>query len=699
MNPIAQDDSPSGQLFSLAEYRNQSVKRKKSGTAAKTGLKSQKNESSESGRPATLFTLPTPSSSTSRSQLGENNFLKPQLNSAQHKTKPSLSPGAGQPVKFSVQTPGVKPVLEAASLPQKEDSPQPASSFTSPSKPKGKGKKAWDQEVTLSGADLKQWVDEGLVALKRVAAELDRLDCAEASFLETGSAAVKTWGVAVELLKTLPPESDRDAQLVLEQLAAGLLAGARGRIGVILAEIFQSLADASGPATLNCAHLKSAFHLLAQRVGRLAGQNAGGLLPLQELLRATLPREASLQAETTVKELLGQAWVCAQENWCEQMEVSGRKDSTSAVFLVLLAALCDLVEQISPACGQLALPSAPCTSSSVEMIKSLAGMESEMDGKPVTSRQVTREGNLEIFWQGTLSQEETLSLIQKLKDQQIQAIVTGRPDPFGIGLRKLWAASSHPRLVLETLQARSGWGVIQDRALTSGRKIQEISALTVADPWSAPVGEANVLAFQEAQYPPVSHPALITVTAAIGLVGELASLGAKVIWAPNQMPADFLTQIEEYGSGLVQLVPGNPTAQVWAAGLIGEAARRGIKLLVAPVQNELQALEVTRACLPVVSTQISPEQLLSLQRERTLQALEHFRTWEILSVQQLKTGFAYSPFEDQARILVKRDEDPQLLAQLQLELLQACPWIRIEVVKGNQGGPTVLGLRSKPAAW
>ena len=118
--------------------------------------------------------------------------------------------------------------------------------------------------------------------------------------------------------------------------------------------------------------------------------------------------------------------------------------------------------------------------------------------------------------------------------------------------------------------------------------------------------------------------------------------------------------------------------------------------MVAPTQDDLQVLEVTRALTQVVSSAIEPPELLQLQRSRAFDALATQRTWSV----DTKTPFellssAVTPTDIQARILIGSGEDPDIISRVQTAFSQGSPGIRIELISGGQSGATLVGVLSQ----
>ena len=284
-----------------------------------------------------------------------------------------------------------------------------------------------------------------------------------------------------------------------------------------------------------------------------------------------------------------------------------------------------------------------------------------------------------LTWRGEADNSRFEQLRRQLEENGVYGAITGRADMLGIGPRMLLVRSRHPRRVIELLPEKSGMVLtrppLPDESETSS--------------------SSNLVSLGSSQVIRPIRPAVLAYTSAPGLVGDLANLGATVVYSRPGIPLQVLPIIAGMEQQVVQVLPCDQVSAAELADLVRPAKDQGIDLMVAPTQDDLQVLEAARALTQVVSSAITHSDLMQLQRSRTFDALARQRTFNVapeMSFELLTSSV--NRHDVQVRILSASKEDPELIARVQNALFQKSPEIRIELISGGQSGATVVGVLS-----
>ena len=369
----------------------------------------------------------------------------------------------------------------------------------------------------------------------------------------------------------------------------------------------------------------------------------------------------------SIEDILSRAWLSSQVALVEGAEENhGRPDARAAVLMLLIAAM---VETYALENHQ----EAGAVNTSLQMIR---------DMLPASNQRlaaVSRLNSLVLTWRGQADNPRFEQLRTQLENG-VYGAMTGRADMLGIGSRMLLVRTRHPRRVIELLPDKTGMILTRPPL-----------PVTSENPTNS-----NLVSLDSSRAIRPVRPALLAYTSSPGLVGDLANLGAVVVLSRQGIPLEVLPVIAEMEQEVVSVLPCNQLAAAELANLVRPAKDKGIELLVAPTQDDLQVLEVTRALTQVVSSAIEPPELLQLQRSRAFDALATQRTWSV----DTKTPFellssAVTPTDIQARILIGSGEDPDIISRVQTAFSQGSPGIRIELISGGQSGATLVGVLSQ----
>ncbi|MDU1683934.1 MAG: hypothetical protein E6829_03130, partial [Varibaculum cambriense] len=106
-------------------------------------------------------------------------------------------------------------------------------------------------DLLVTGANIRTWVKISGEVLQAGQSALDAMDLHSELDSDTGANALYTWDKVALTVAGLPAGADKDARWVLEAVADASLAGARGMIGIVLAELASVAAGATSAPTLN----------------------------------------------------------------------------------------------------------------------------------------------------------------------------------------------------------------------------------------------------------------------------------------------------------------------------------------------------------------------------------------------------------------------------------------------------------------
>ena len=523
-------------------------------------------------------------------------------------------------------------------------------------------------DLLVTGANIRTWVKISGEVLQAAQSALDAMDLHSELDSDTGANALYTWDKVALTVAGLPAGADKDARWVLEAVADASLAGARGMIGIVLAELTSVAAGTTSTPTLNPVQLLKILRssrdcpdrCLLPAVERLDPPTLSGLIEEVNAELETQPEQMSIE------DILSRAWLASQVALVEGAEDNrGRPDARAAVLMLLIAAMLETYARENQ-------QEIGAVNTSLQMVRDMVPKSHSAVHTP------TQMNSLMLTWRGETDNSRFDKLRRQLEENGVYGAMTGRADMLGIGPRILLVRSRHPRRVIELLPEKSGMVLIRPPL-----------------PVETEASSSNLVSLGSSHTIHPIRPAVLAYTSAPGLVADIANLGATVVYSRRGIPLQILPVIAEMEQEVVQVLPCDQVSAAELTNLIRPAKDQGIELMVAPTQDDLQVLEAARALTQVVSSAIVPADLIQLQRSRTFDSLARQRTFSVSPQMPFELLSASVNRDDvQARILSGRGEDSELISRVQNALFQGAPGIRIELISGGQSGATVVGVLS-----
>lgn len=523
-------------------------------------------------------------------------------------------------------------------------------------------------DLLVTGANIRTWVKISGEVLQAGQPALDAMDLHSELDSDTGANALYTWDKVALTVAGLPAGADKDARWVLEAVADASLAGARGMIGIVLAELASVAAGATNTPTLNPVQLLKILRssrdcpdrCLLPAVERLDPPTLSGLIEEVNAELETQPEQMSIE------DILSRAWLASQVALVEGAEDNrGRPDARAAVLMLLIAAMLETYARENQ-------QDIGAVNTSLQMVRDMV---------PKSHAAVHAPGqmnSLMLTWRGETDNSRFEELRRQLEKNGVYGAMTGRADMLGIGPRILLVRSRHPRRVIELLPEKSGMVLIRPPL-----------------PVDTEASTSNLVSLGSSHTIHPIRPAVLAYTSAPGLVADIANLGATVVYSRRGIPLQILPVIAEMEQEVVQVLPCDQVSAAELTNLVRPAKDQGIDLMVAPTQDDLQVLEAARALTQVVSSAIAPAELIQLQRSRTFDSLARQRTFSVSPQMPFELLSSSVNRDDvQARILSGHGEDSELISRVQNALFQGAPGIRIELISGGQSGATVVGVLS-----
>lgn len=523
-------------------------------------------------------------------------------------------------------------------------------------------------DLLVTGANIRTWVKISGEVLQAGQSALDAMDLHSELDSDTGANALYTWDKVALTVAGLPAGADKDARWVLEAVADASLAGARGMIGIVLAELASVAAGATSAPTLNPVQLLKILRssrdcpdrCLLPAVERLDPPTLSGLIEEVNAELETQPEQMSIE------DILSRAWLASQVALVEGAEDNrGRPDARAAVLMLLIAAMLETYARENQ-------QEVGAVNTSLQMVRDMVPQSHSAVHMP------GQMNSLMLTWRGETDNSRFEELRRQLEENGVYGAMTGRADMLGIGPRILLVRSRHPRRVIELLPEKSGMVLIRPPL-----------------PVETEASTSNLVSLGSSHTIHPIRPTVLAYTSAPGLVADIANLGATVVYSRRGIPLQILPVIAEMEQEVVQVLPCDQVSAAELTNLVRPAKDQGIDLMVAPTQDDLQVLEAARALTQVVSSAIAPAELIQLQRSRTFDSLARQRTFSV-SPQMPFDMLSSSVNRDdvQARILSGHGEDSELISRVQNALFQGAPGIRIELISGGQSGATVVGVLS-----
>lgn len=523
-------------------------------------------------------------------------------------------------------------------------------------------------DLLVTGANIRTWVKISGEVLQAGQSALDAMDLHSELDSDTGANALYTWDKVALTVAGLPAGADKDARWVLEAVADASLAGARGMIGIVLAELASVAAGTADTPTLNPVQLLKILRssrdcpdrCLLPAVERLDPPTLSGLIEEVNAELETQPEQMSIE------DILSRAWLASQVALVEGAEDNrGRPDARAAVLMLLIAAMLETYARENQ-------QEIGAVNTSLQMVRDMVPKSHSSVHTP------TQMNSLMLTWRGETDNLRFDKLRRQLEENGVYGAMTGRADMLGIGPRILLVRSRHPRRVIELLPEKSGMVLIRPPL-----------------PVETEASSSNLVSLGSSHTIHPVRPAVLAYTSAPGLVADIANLGATVVYSRPGISPQVLPVIAEMEQEVVQVLPCDQVSAAELTNLVRPAKDQGIDLMVAPTQDDLQVLEAARALTQVVSSAIVPADLIQLQRSRTFDSLARQRTFSVTPEMPFDMLSSSVNRDDvQARILSGRGEDSELISRVQNALFQGAPGIRIELISGGQSGATVVGVLS-----
>lgn len=523
-------------------------------------------------------------------------------------------------------------------------------------------------DLLVTGANIRTWVKISGEVLQAGQSALDAMDLHSELDSDTGANALYTWDKVALTVAGLPAGADKDARWVLEAVADASLAGARGMIGIVLAELASVAAGATSAPTLNPVQLLKILRssrdcpdrCLLPAVERLDPPTLSGLIEEVNAELETQPEQMSIE------DILSRAWLASQVALVEGAEDNrGRPDARAAVLMLLIAAMLETYARENQ-------QEVGAVNTSLQMVRDMVPQSHSAVHMP------GQMNSLMLTWRGETDNSRFEELRRQLEENGVYGAMTGRADMLGIGPRILLVRSRHPRRVIELLPEKSGMVLIRPPL-----------------PVETEASTSNLVSLGSSHTIHPIRPAVLAYTSAPGLVADIANLGATVVYSRRGIPLQILPVIAEMEQEVVQVLPCDQVSAAELTNLVRPAKDQGIDLMVAPTQDDLQVLEAARALTQVVSSAIAPAELIQLQRSRTFDSLARQRTFSVSPQMPFELLSSSVNRDDvQARILSGHGEDSELISRVQNALFQGAPGIRIELISGGQSGATVVGVLS-----
>ena len=523
-------------------------------------------------------------------------------------------------------------------------------------------------DLLVTGANIRTWVKISGEVLQAGQSALDAMDLHSELDSDTGANALYTWDKVALTVAGLPAGADKDARWVLEAVADASLAGARGMIGIVLAELASVAAGATSAPTLNPVQLLKILRssrdcsdrCLLPAVERLDPPTLSGLIEEVNAELETQPEQMSIE------DILSRAWLASQVALVEGAEDNrGRPDARAAVLMLLIAAMLETYARENQ-------QEVGAVNTSLQMVRDMVPQSHSAVHAP------GQMNSLMLTWRGETDNSRFEELRKQLEENGVYGAMTGRADMLGIGPRILLVRSRHPRRVIELLPEKSGMVLIRPPL-----------------PVETEASTSNLVSLGSSHTIHPIRPAVLAYTSAPGLVADIANLGATVVYSRRGIPLQILPVIAEMEQEVVQVLPCDQVSAAELTNLVRPAKDQGIDLMVAPTQDDLQVLEAARTLTQVVSSAITPAELIQLQRSRTFDSLARQRTFSVSPQMPFELLSSSVNRDDvQARILSGRGEDSELISRVQNALFQGAPGIRIELISGGQSGATVVGVLS-----
>lgn len=605
----------------------------------------------------------------------------------------------------------------------------------------------YDTEIT--GADIRQWVRKTDTALARAKTLLDQIDQAGGYDYDTGANALFTWGAVTSEVNALAANADQDCSIVFKTIADTAIRNPRGIIGIVLAQLFYDLAkkiENWGRKTLRpleLVELLSTLDLSTQTCLLPAAQNP----PSLEGVLADIGIEMENQPQVlSLEDICSRTWMSTQISFAEEAEENGA-DARAGVFLLMAATMWDsYLENNHEAETDPAYALEP----TLEMLRDLAALNAQNQelGNPGINRESKRNNIYEVAWQGLLDRERIRQLRDRFLKENIYGALSGNPDLLGIGPWQILLRCNRPQKILEMLADLPGYSIVRR---TDPAPEPEISANVIMLEKPARLKRPAVMVFttasglcaEMARYGAAvvwskdsrgakgAFPDEIEINTAdnendISQKYEIAGneetsllpdtayadyYGPDTLFASFSTPVakpeekwdlgdgfqknDLLRMIEGFESEVAQTIVSSRRLARLLHDIKNPLKEKGITLIISEADNELEAFEIARYAPEYIAPELSQADQMAILRARSMEAREGQTSWEI-ALASLENDIAENVAKDTtlARVLLSANAPANLLGKIQEILLMQAPQIRLDVISGGQGGPSVISFNN-----
>lgn len=539
----------------------------------------------------------------------------------------------------------------------------------------------------LTGEQLLRWLTEGARALARYRERINQLNHFPVPDADTGTNMLVTWEAALELAEAQPAGADLAS--VAESAAAGAFQAARGNSGIILAQVLASFAAAcQDRASLHPVGLSQALQSLAVAAWEaVANPVEGTMLTTLRAVSEALDYYEQFADATEVSLVASMAG--RQQIQEYDSGPTGTADAGAVGVALLLAVLADV---LGSATGEEAL----------WQEETAALLDLTAAQRPALADE------FEVMYVLYGSADLARQVRQGLTAFGNSVAVTGSEDLLRGGQWQVHVHTTQPQraLALPGQLAAAGLGPAlrfgHVRHLGGGAGL-----LGLEEPAAATSPGVSLLQRGGRGAQALAAPGMVAVTAAPGLVEQLARTGAVVVFAavaePAAARAAIIKAIREAGQDVVGVSACSP--QLRQAALAARQRLQGghrwaadTHVVVTDAVDEAGVLAATLATAGALPSTWPAAQRVEEVARRGDRALRDTR---IIALQNPSE----TEFDDAVRallldqpevltVIVGADLDPALPDRLPFLLSPLSGWVDGEtdlfIVQGGQAQPDVL---------
>ncbi|MDU0968615.1 MAG: hypothetical protein E7A62_03595 [Actinomycetaceae bacterium] len=495
----------------------------------------------------------------------------------------------------------------------------------------------------VTGVHAAAWIGRMARQLADTHQALDALDHAGGLDEQAGTCAWMTARAAAAAVADLHEAGD--AAWVLDVAASAALSHAQGAGGIVVAHVLASAASAVADPSLTPVAFAQVLRATAQALPAClvgAASTGGALALMADTILDEVDTSVPELVSTTLAE---QAWVAAQSALIEaDTEVV---DALAAVVVVMLGAAADSDQT-------------DAHSTVAQMLDDLAGGLTAPTPRP---------GRLRVDFTIEADAATAERMRQRIEARGRGGVMAGLPDPFGFAT---WVVSA---------RTDTPFAIVTDQC----RRVEVYTPtpLELVEPQL----DTGVVAFERPGAAMVS-PAVIALTQARGIVDEVAMTGAHVCWGPDGWAGDLAAVVDRLAQPVVVIAPAGPKLDALARSVRAQFAGTGTEVLVAPTADDLQVAQVAQSATAKVGAHLAADELARLQRSRIMRALEAVHT--VVLDPHVALADVVSEHDRQVRVLLGAEGPGRNQIVAQLEAIS--PWLRLDIVPGDQPGPTVIGV-------